>query len=340
VVEVSVRLDDLCSATPEQLAVAQRSLPELKRRKVAAVEQWDARTFLTLAEELHFGRTAVRLHTSTAQISKAVKKLERQVGVPLFQRGNRKVTLTPIGERLRDDIAPGYESVQAGFARAVAAGRGVSGTLGVGFVGAAAGRFVMEVAEEFQNRFPDCEVRLKESQFSDGVELLRRDEIDVLYVALPVIEVDLSVGPVLARENLLLAMSARHPFAGRAAISVQDLARTTLMRSPTSLPDYWDASLIPQQSADGRPVVRGPAFTTTEELLALVGAGKGTYPLPAQAAQFYARPDVAYVPIHDAPPFEWAMVWRTAGETSRVRAFNQTAQTQSALTSHLPPAAL
>ncbi|MFE3451692.1 hypothetical protein ACFXJ8_22485 [Nonomuraea sp. NPDC059194] len=66
--------------------------------------------------------------------------------------------------------------------------------------------------------------------------------------------------------------------------------------------------------ADGRPIVRGPAFTTTEEMLTLVGAGKGTYPVPAQAAQFYARPDVAYVPIHDAPSFEWALVWRNTGE--------------------------
>jgi DNA-binding transcriptional LysR family regulator len=182
--------------------------------------------------------------------------------------------------------------------------------------------FMMEVAKEFQDRYPDCEVRIKESLYGDGVELLRRDEVDVLFVALPVIEDDLTVGPVLAREKLVLAVSARHPFAGRDAISFQDLARTTVLRSPTTLPDYWDASLVPQQT----PLVRGPAFTTTEEMLALVGAGKGTYPVPAQVIQFYARPDVAYVPIHDAPPFEWALVWGNTGETARVRAFNEAAQ--------------
>lgn len=94
------------------------------------MEQRDAQTFLTLAEELHFGRTAERLHVSTAQVSKAVKKLERQVGAPLFHRSSRKVTLTPIGERLRDDILPGYELIQGGFARAIAAGRNVNSTLG------------------------------------------------------------------------------------------------------------------------------------------------------------------------------------------------------------------
>jgi DNA-binding transcriptional LysR family regulator len=267
------------------------------------VEQPDARTFLTLAEELHFGRTAERLHVSTSHVSKAIKKLEWQVGAPLFQRSSRKVTLTPIGERLRDDILPGYELIQAGFARAIAAGRSVNGTLGVGFVGAGAGQFVMKVAKKFQDSYPGCEVRIKESQFGDGVELLRRDEVDVLFVALPVIEADLTVGPVLAREQLVLAVSARHPFAGRDAIAFQDLARTILLRAPASLPDYWDASLVPRQTADGRPLVRGQVFTTTEEMLALVGGGKGTYPVPAQVARFYARPDVVYVPIHDAPPF-------------------------------------
>jgi DNA-binding transcriptional LysR family regulator len=295
------------------------------------VEQPDARIFLTLAEELHFSRTAERLHTSTAQVSKAVKKLERQVGAPLFQRSSRKVTLTPIGERLRDDILPGYELIQTGFARAIAAGRSIGGTLGVGFVGAAAGMFMMEVAKEFQDRYPDCEVRIKESLYGDGVELLRRDEVDVLFVGLPVIEADLTVGPVLVREKLVLAVSARHPFAGRDAISFQDLARTTLLSAPATLPDYYDASLVPQQTDDGRPIVRGPAFATTEEMLALVGAGKGTYPVPVQAAQFYARPDVAYIPIHDAAPFEWALVWRNTGETARVRAFNQIAQTLTIL---------
>ncbi|MDP9841622.1 LysR family transcriptional regulator [Streptosporangium lutulentum] len=295
------------------------------------MEQPDARTFLTLAEELHFGRTAERLHTSTAQVSKAVKKLERQVGAPLFQRSSRKVTLTPIGERLRDDILPGYELIQTGFARAIAAGRSVGGTLGVGFIGAAAGMFMMEVAKEFQDRYPDCEVRIKESLYGDGVELLRREEVDVLFVGLPVIEADLTVGPVLTREKPVLAVSARHPFAGRDAISFQDLARTTLLSAPVTLPDYYDASLVPQQTDDGRPIVRGPAFATTEEMLALVGAGKGTYPVPVQAARFYARPDVAYVPIHDARPFEWALVWRSTGETACVRAFNQAAQTLTVL---------
>lgn len=56
-----------------------------------------------------------------------------------------------------------------------------------------------------------------------------------------------------------------------------------------------------------------------------MGAGKGSYPVPAQTAQYYLRPDVAYVPIEDAPPFEWRFIWLTATETSLIRAFDRTA---------------
>ena len=57
-------------------------------------------------------------------------------------------------------------------------------------------------------------------------------------------------------------------------------------------------------------------------MLSLVGAGKGMYPVPAHTSEYYARPDVAFLPIADAPEFEWAFTWRRANETRRIRAFN------------------
>jgi hypothetical protein len=110
-------------------------------------------------------------------------------------------------------------------------------------------------------------------------------------------------------------------------VSFADLARTTVLRTSPSVPDYWDQALVPQHTPDGRPVERGPTFGTVQEMLALVGAGFGTYPVPTQAASYHARPDVAYVPIHDAPPHLWRFVWLTAAETARIRAFDQAAAT-------------
>lgn len=290
------------------------------------MERRELESFLILADELHFGRTAERLGISTAQVSKAIAKLEREVGTALFTRTSRKVELTPIGQRLRDEAQPGWEAVQRAIAQAVRAGRGVTGTLRAGFIGAAAGLFLMAVVQEFKQTNPACEVQIKEIQFGDhpGARL-RQDEIDVLFATLPIREPDLAVGPVLLREDRMLAVSARHPFAGRESIGFDDIARTVVLRSPAGIPDYWDASLAPERTKDGRPIERGPEFATIQEMLTLVGAGQGTYTVPAQASQFYQRPDVSYVPIRDAPPWEWALIWRSASDTATIKAFRETA---------------
>lgn len=292
------------------------------------MEQRDIEIFLTLADELHFGRTAERLHVSTARVSQTIKKLETRIGAPLFERTSRRVSLTPIGRRLHDDLQPAYQQIQDGLDRAITAARGVSDTLRVGFVGAAAGQFVLEVAETFHARYPDCEVEIRENQFGEGLEILHDGTIDMLLAALPspgIHESGLSHGDVIFREDQLLAVSARHPFTRRESVSIADVSRDKLLTSPPAIPDYWDEMLAPRHTPEGRPIERGPTFATVQEMLALVGAGKGCYPVPAQASQYYVRPDVTYVPIDDAPPFEWRFIWPGAAETHRIRAFDHEA---------------
>ena len=83
--------------------------------------------------------------------------------------------------------------------------------------------------------------------------------------------------------------------------------------------------LRPPHRPDGRPVERGPSFATVQEMLALVEAGVDTYLESAQFTSYYVRPDVAYVPIHDGPPYQRRFVWLTAAETVRVLAFDRVA---------------
>lgn len=218
------------------------------------VEQRDTEIFLTLADELHFGRTAERLHVSTARVSQTIKKMERRIGAPLFERTSRRVELTPIGRRLHDDLRPAYQQIQQGLDRAINAARGVRGVLRVGFFGAAAGRFVLEVAEAFHTQHPECDVQIRENQFSDGLDnLLRAGNIEMLLAIFPIREPDLTTGVVLFRENRLLAVSARHPFARRPSVSFSDLARDKVLRSPPAIPDYWDQMLIPPRTPTADP---------------------------------------------------------------------------------------
>src|SRR5256885_10643371 len=95
------------------------------------IESRELETFLVLAEELHFGRTAERLHVSTAQVSQTIRKLERRIGVPLFIRTSRRVEPAPVGRQLLADLRPAWTAGEAALDKAGAAGRGVTGTLRV-----------------------------------------------------------------------------------------------------------------------------------------------------------------------------------------------------------------
>jgi DNA-binding transcriptional LysR family regulator len=292
------------------------------------MEQREIEIFLTLAEELHFGRTAERLHVSTARVSQTIRKLEARVGGQLFERTSRRVSLTPIGQQLDNDLRSAYQQMQEGLERAITAARGIRDALRVGFVGAASGQFVLEVAAEFEKEHPEVDVQIRENQFGEGLEVLRGGDIDMLLAVLPIRgtrQSGLTSGEVLYSEGRLLAVSARHPYAKRESVSMEDAARAKVLRSPPAIPDYWDEMLAPTHRTNGAPYERGPTFDTVQEMLALVGAGKGSYPVPALTSQFYLRPDVAYVPIDDAPVFEWRFIWLEAAETRRVRAFNRAA---------------
>ncbi|MFG1806752.1 LysR family transcriptional regulator [Streptomyces sp. NPDC049040] len=285
------------------------------------MERYEIEAFLVLAEELHFGRTAVRLRVTTARVSQVIGKLERRVGAPLFERTSRSVSLTPIGSRLHDDMRPAFERLEAALATAVAAGRGVTGELRVGFVGAAAGQLLVQATDRFTARHPECEVRIHEVQMGEALDRLRADRLDVLIACLPLSGPDLANGPVLLSEPRLLAVPAGHAFAQRTAVSVEDLARTELLRAPCSLPDHWREPGSPRLTPAGRPIPVGRSAATFQEILTLVGAGLGVFPVGAHAARFHARPDVVFVPFHDTPPLEWGPVWRASRANARVRAF-------------------
>jgi DNA-binding transcriptional LysR family regulator len=278
-------------------------------------ETREVESFLTLAGELHFGRTAERLCVSTAQVSQTIRKLERRIGAPLFTRTSRRVELTAVGRQLLADLGPAWSAVEAALARAVEAGRGVTGTLRVAFGDAAGGQLLAGVAELFRRRAPGCEVEFREVRPAEVLPWLREGEVDVVLAGLPLDAPGLVTGPVLVRETRFLAVAAGHPFAGRDAVPVADLARVTVLRC--ALPDPWLDDHAPGA------VLRPRAGL--QELLTLAGAGEGVLPVGAHIRRYYPRPDVAYVPLDGAPRLEWGLVWPDGSATARVRAFAETA---------------
>ncbi|WP_182899898.1 LysR family transcriptional regulator [Microbispora sp. H10830] len=289
------------------------------------LERHELEAFLTLAEELHFGRTAERLRVSTSRISQTIAKLERRVGVPLFDRTSRRVELTPLGRRLHEEVRPAWLQIISAFEQAVAAGRGLTGTLRVAFVGAAGGQLLVGAAELLRRREPGCDVQLREAQMVDLMPWLRDGEVDVALGTFPVEEPGIATGPVLVSEARMLAVPSGHPFARRESVSLEDLARVPLLQLPGTLPDSLREDRTPRTTPSGRVIEPGPSAATFNEMLTLIGAGHGVLPVGAQARRYYVRPDVAYIPFSDAPPLRWGLLWRTDNSTARVRAFVQAA---------------
>ncbi|TDB81848.1 LysR family transcriptional regulator [Actinomadura sp. KC216] len=296
------------------------------------LERHEIEAFVTLTEELHFGRTAERLHMSTGRISQIIAKLERRVGVPLFDRTSRRVEPTAVGRRLYTDVRPAWDQINAAVDQAISTGRGLTGTLRAAFVGAAAGQLLAGVTELFRKRQPDCDVQLREAQIADAVPWLRSGEIDVALDTFPIEEPGITSGPVLVSEARMLAVPSKHPFARRESVSLEDLARTKLLQFPDPIPESLRNDHTPQITPAGRPIEPGPSASTLNEMLTLVGAGHGVFPVGAQTRRYYARPDVAYVLLDDAPPVRWGLLWRSNSATARVRAFAQAAHDLRRLT--------
>ncbi len=283
------------------------------------LERHELDAFVTLAEELHFGRTAQRLRVSTTRVSQTIRKLERRVGVPLFNRTSRRVELTEVGRQLYEDLRPARAQLAAGFQRAVDAGRGLAGTLGVGFVGAAGGQFLLRAAELFQARHAGCEVQIREAQLGEYRTWLRDGVVDVLLAAYPIGMPDVVTGGVLIREAGLLAVPAQHPLAARDSVSIDDVGQLPLLGvAAAGTPDD-------RSPAAGRPVGPGPVASTFQDLLTLVGSGRGAFPVGAHVRRYYPRPDVAYVPFAGAAPVRWGLAWRRDRGSARVLAFNRAA---------------
>ncbi|MGW7066850.1 LysR family transcriptional regulator [Streptomyces sp. NPDC054855] len=288
--------------------------------------------FLALAEELHFGRTADRLHVTPARVSQAIKKQERVIGAELFKRTSRNVQLTPIGAQLRDGLAVGYQHIQDALAAATAAGRGIAGELHVGYATAWCGNLIVTAADTFRARHPDCRIHIYDSPLLDPIGPMRDGSRDLQLIELPINEPDIVNGPVLFSEPRALIVPAGHAFAERETVSLEDLAEAPLI-TVTDQPRYFLDLHYPHHTPQGRPIPRGPSTTAWQEVLTLVAAGKGVSPTSARAAHYYSRPDIAYVPFSDAPPVEYGLLWPAAANTPALRAFVQTILETAALES-------
>ncbi|MFL6110847.1 MAG: LysR family transcriptional regulator [Catenulispora sp.] len=283
------------------------------------VELRDIEIFLTLAEELHFGRTAERLHVSQARISQAISQQERRLGGVLFDRSNRRqVRLTPLGRQLHDDLRPVYAGLRDSLDRARQAARGITATLRVGMIPGNA-HDLRGYWQAFRAQYPQWALQIRPAPFNDPFAGLRAGAVDVLVTWFPVEEPDLTNGPVIFTDARVLGVGLDHELAGRDSACLEMLADFQHANAP-DVPDYWADSFVPPRTPRGHQIVRGPMSTATEDILALVSAGDIVNVFASHAIRYWARPDVRWLPFRDFGPLVWGVVWRAETENDAIRA--------------------
>ena len=284
------------------------------------VELREIRVFLTLAEELHFGRTADRLGLTQSRVSQSLRALERKLGEDLVHRTSRRVALTAPGERFRAEVGPAFARLTEVVERA--ATRLVEGIVRIGLMFPKAGGVeLVEVVDAFEAAHPACHVQVTATPADDPARPLRRGEIDLL--ATPVLRdpPGVVVAATLGTEPRLLAVASNHPLAGRTQVSIEDLGNYKVA-APSILPDDHQEAWVPFQTPSGRPIERlARRMRSPDELAMLVARGRAVFPTVPSTAAHFGPPNIVLIPIVDLPPIRVVLL-ATHGEWNpRLREF-------------------
>jgi DNA-binding transcriptional LysR family regulator len=293
------------------------------------VELREIRAFLTLCEELHFGRTAERLRISQTRVSQTIREIETKIGAPLFERTSRRVVLTDLGARLRDDVAPTYEQMTAVLRDAHAASGAIEGTLRVSpLTGPSGGPHLLAMIDAFEARHPACRVQAGIAPFGDPFAPLRRGEVDLMTSWVPLDQSDLVIGPVVSVESRVLMVAHDHLLAERAAVTIEDVADYRVPRFP-QIPDELHEVWIPSRTPSGRAIERVDVHLQGQDIVQLaarVARGQVVHPTVPSIAAYVGVHRIAYVPITDLPPLRSALVWRCGSKDRRVLEFARIAE--------------
>jgi DNA-binding transcriptional LysR family regulator len=258
-----------------------------------------------VAEEKSFSRAAERLHISQPPLSQQIMKLESELGVRLFARTTRSFELTVAGKALMQEAADLLGRMRMTIDTIRQIDRGEVGRLRVGIVGSAMWGPIPGLLEQFQSQFPRVTWTIHELGPNDQWEALRARQIDVGFWREPKLDDDAlrhaNLRQELAfRENVCVALNARHPLAQRDSIELIDIAGEPML------------SLHLDQSAEPRYLIQccvNAGFQPTifqeaaepQTLLAMVGAGLGVALMPETTSRI-GWPGVRFLPIRSNPP--------------------------------------
>ncbi len=285
------------------------------------LRQW--RQFVTLAQELHFGRAAARLHITQPPLTLAIRRLEAQLEVRLFERTQRSVALTPAGAALLPQVQDLLVRAAALPVHARLARDGAVGHLKLAFVSTVGYALLPQWLQSFRALYPGLQLELLEATGDVQLQAFGRGEIDAgLMLHAPGFAPPGLEQVRVAAESLVLALPEQTPLARARRLSMAAVLAEPLVLFPRRIaPSLHDALMALYHAAGHAPQVAQEAIQM-QTIVNLVSAGLGLAWVPHSVTQFQ-RPGVVYRALGAAHQVrcETSLVWRAGSANPALRLF-------------------
>jgi DNA-binding transcriptional LysR family regulator len=296
------------------------------------------RYFLAVAEELHFGHAAMRLHMAQPPLSQQIRRLEEEIRYPLFVRSSRSVKLTPAGKALVERARRTLQKVDDDLEAVRSVARGEVGVLKIGFVGSAMLTRLPSILDKYRRMYSRVQLHLNELHTSQLIDALREGSADVALARDAGVMEDLQVEHAFV-EPFVAVVPKKHPLAGRKSIPISRLRDEPFVWFPRTAGNYaWENAIrvLEEQGFHPKIVQEAPQWLT---LVRLVGAGFGVTIGPASVAQI-ASPSVVcrkLSPSGGATSID--LIYRVKEPSPLVKAFcDLVRSSRSTLRAPAPPA--
>ncbi|MFI5780369.1 LysR family transcriptional regulator [Nocardia sp. NPDC051570] len=288
--------------------------------------------FVVLAEELHFGRAAARLHLTAGRVSQLIRLFERQIGEPLFARTSRKVELLAAGEALLSEVEPCYRELLQSITNAKARARGVRGRLRLGYIITIGMARAHMYVSAFEREYPGVSVATHPLN-GFGTELdcsLREGLVDLFLLWFPGnpadyadLEPELTFGPTLLTSPRALVVSAEHPLAQRDSVDAEELADHEIIMPPPTFPRWFVDAWSPPTTPSGCPIRRRSVVTEwgVDPAVDAIVRTRLIHIATSLRVEGLARPGVVLVPVTGLTDAHLVPVYRTEAESALIRRF-------------------
>ena len=277
--------------------------------------------FVAAAEEMHFGRAAIRLNMTQATLSRQIQALERALKVGLFERANRTVRLTSAGRVFLPEAKRILAMMESATNWTRRAWQGEAGVIRLGFVASAAFVDLPDLLRGAKNALPDVQILLKEMTTTAQKDALLADMIDVAILRPPIDHGKFGVFR-MRTEKFFAALHASDPRAAKAKLTLQDFDRQNYIMYSTEGAGYSHAMLTAMFDRAGVAPVMVHHLDQNHSILSLVSAGLGAA-MVAEGVTRLVFENVVFRPVETEParPLEMYMLWRKQNENPALPAF-------------------